>query len=41
LAYVDDDDEISDDYIDELLKAIEYGTDVICFGMLYCEDDKD
>jgi hypothetical protein len=23
------------------LKAIEYGTDVICFGMLYCEDDKD
>ena len=41
IAYVDDDDEISEDYIDELLKAIEYGTDVICFGMLYIEDNKE
>jgi glycosyltransferase involved in cell wall biosynthesis len=31
IAFVDDDDDISDDYVVELLKAIESGADVITF----------
>ena len=31
IAFVDDDDEISDDYVESILKAIEEGSDVIVF----------
>jgi glycosyltransferase involved in cell wall biosynthesis len=31
IAFVDDDDDVSDDYVSELLKAIEAGADVITF----------
>jgi len=35
VAFVDDDDWVADDYIDELLKGTESGKDVICFNALY------
>ena len=37
---VDDDDDISDDYIDELMKAIESGSDVITFKQQASIDDE-
>jgi hypothetical protein len=35
VCFVDDDDWVADDYIDELLKGTESGADVICFNALY------
>lgn len=31
IAFIDDDDDVADDYVDELLKGIESGADVITF----------
>lgn len=38
VAFVDDDDWITDDYIDEILKAAAHGKDCICFNALFCPD---
>jgi glycosyltransferase involved in cell wall biosynthesis len=35
VCFVDDDDWVADDYVDELLKGTESGADVICFNALY------
>ena len=32
LAFIDDDDDVSDDYVAEIMKAIEHGPDVIVFN---------
>lgn len=41
-CFIDDDDDISDDYIDEILKAAATGSDVICFqAMRYKNGIKD
>jgi len=34
VAFVDDDDDVSDDYIDEMLIGCEAGKDVICFWQM-------
>jgi len=31
IAQIDDDDDISDDYINELLEAIKHNSDIVCF----------
>ena len=36
VIFVDDDDDVPDDYVDELLAATETGKDVITFLMQYC-----
>ena len=41
IAFVDDDDDISDDYISSLLRAIETGADVITFKQRAIHDDKE
>lgn len=33
IVFIDDDDRISDDYIKEIMNAIQYNPDVICFQM--------
>ena len=36
VVFIDDDDEVSDMYVDELLKGCESGADVVCFNVMYC-----
>jgi len=40
VAFVDDDDDVSDDYITEMLKGCESGKDVICFWQMAYIDGK-
>ena len=41
IAFVDDDDDISNDYIDQILKGVEAGKDVICFWQKAYIDGKE
>ena len=41
IAFVDDDDDVTDDYIDEMLKGCESGEDVICFWQTAYIDGKE
>lgn len=41
LAFVDDDDDVSDNYVSSLLSAIKHGTDVITFKQLCLVNDND
>lgn len=40
VCFVDDDDEVSDDYVFHILQATNYGADCIVFDMNYWKDDK-
>lgn len=40
VSFIDDDDWVSDDYIDSLLEGIKKGVDVVCFEVLYVPNKK-
>ena len=39
LCYVDDDDQVSDDYVSSITEVIPHGYDVICFGAIMYQND--
>lgn len=40
IAFVDDDDTVSSDYVSQLLKGISTGSDVVCFNVMYYNNGK-